>query len=78
MAKKQQTEGARLLRDKIERLIKASRGTLERQQIAAKLGVGLNTLGHWTSERRKPTLEQAIAIKRLMKIKIDAWTREPR
>ncbi len=78
MAKKpHKTEGARLLRRKIDRLIQISKGTLERQHIATRLGVDPNTLGHWVAERRRPTVDQAVRLQSMMKIKVATWTQAP-
>lgn len=71
------TEGARLLREKTERMIKKSKGEMMRMDIAGKLGVTPATFGHWEAERRRPTLEQAVAVKKLFKIKIEDWTIPP-
>ncbi len=77
MGKLQKTEGARLLRKKIERLVYISKGTLERQQIAQQLGVDPNTLGHWLAERRRPTIDQVVRIKKLLRITVESWTEKP-
>ena len=71
------TEGARLLRAKTEKMIKASKGELRRMDIAAKLDVTPATFGHWEAERRRPTIDQAVEVKRLMKIPIEAWAAPP-
>jgi len=72
MVKIWKTKGAWLLCRKIDRLV--AKGVL-RKHIAGKLRMSPSTLGHITSERRRPTVDQLLRIEHVLKIKGASWTR---
>lgn len=75
MKKTKQTKGVKLLNEKIDLIKRASCGSLGKNEIAAKLGITVTTIDHWLKGRRRPTLEQAVMLRKYFKIKVDAWTK---
>jgi len=73
---KKTTEGARLLRKYVDRIIKVSRKTITKQTIARQLGESPSTLDHWLTGRRRPTIDQAIMLRRKLRIPVDAWAKK--
>lgn len=72
---KQTTKGVEMLRKRLDAIARASCGTMGKPELAARLGVTVSTIDHWLKQRRRPTLEQAVGLKKLYGIPEDSWAR---